>query len=77
MNNSDVVQAFAGHLHHGQRITIGLMDNQKLKGEFLGVIHDRLVLRPDRDRTGGTLPIRFRAIHSIKAQRGGQIERPR
>jgi hypothetical protein len=72
----DVVLAFAGELRSGQRITVRLMDNQKLKGEFAGVQDTRLLFRPDRDRTRATLLIPSRAIHSIEVHRGGAIVRP-
>lgn len=71
----DVVFVFASGLREGTRVTVGLMDNQKLKGEFRGVRDGRLLLRADRDRSI-TLPIAFSAIHSIKVHRGGSIERP-
>ena len=71
----DVIAVFANGLPEGTRVTVGLMDNQKLKGVLLGVRDGRLLLRADRDRSG-TLRISFWAIHSIKVREGGAIERP-
>jgi hypothetical protein len=72
----DLVLEFADDLRPGQRISVWLMDNQKLKGEFAGIEHDRLLLRLDRVRPGRTLPIRLPAIHSVSVHRGGTIVRP-
>lgn len=71
----DVVAVFISSVRVGTRVTVGLMDNQKLKGEFLGVQDGRLLLRADRDRAT-TLRIPFLAIHSVKVKSGGAIERP-
>jgi hypothetical protein len=51
------------------------MDNQKLKGEFLGVDDGRMLFRADRDRSV-TLRLSLSAIHSIKVRNGGAIARP-
>ena len=72
---SDVVAVFTSGLRVGTRVTVGLMDNQKLKGEFLGVRDRLLLLRTDGDRPV-TLRISFSAIHSIRVRNGGAIARP-
>lgn len=71
----DVIAVFTRALRPGSRVTVGLMDNQKLKGEFLGVDAGRVLFRADRDRSV-TLRISLRAIHSIKVRNGGAIARP-
>lgn len=71
----DVVAVFSSGLRPGTRVTVGLMDNQKLKGELVGVRDGRLLLRADRDRAT-TLRIPLSAVHSVKVRNGGRIERP-
>jgi hypothetical protein len=71
----DVIAVFTSDLRAATRVTIGLMDNQKLKGDFLGVSDGRVLFRADRDRSV-TLRIPFSAIYSIKVKNGGAIARP-
>lgn len=71
----DVVAVFTSALRPGTRVTIGLMDNQKLTGEFLGLRDGRLLFRAVRDRSV-TLEISLPAIHSIKVRNGGTLVRP-
>lgn len=71
----DVVAVFINSVRPGTRVTVGLMDNQKLKGAFLGVQDGRLLFRADRDRAT-ILRIPFPAIHSVKVRSGGTVERP-
>lgn len=71
----DVMAVFTSALRAGTRVTVGLMDSQKLKGEFLGVSDGRVLFRADRDRSV-TLRIPFSAIYSIKVKHGGAIARP-
>lgn len=71
----DSVAVFTSALRPGTRVTVGLMDNQKLKGEFLGLREGRVLFRGERDRSV-TLEISLPAIHSIKVRDGGMIVRP-
>jgi hypothetical protein len=71
----DVIAVFISALRERTRLTVGLMDNQKLKGEFLGVDDGRMLFRADRDRSV-TLRLSLSAIHSIKVRNGGAIARP-
>lgn len=72
----DVVLVFASELRHGDRVTLGLMDNQKLKGVFLGIEEGRVLVRLDRDDSGKTLPLPAPSIHSLKVRNGGSVIRP-